>query len=705
MNLSVCYTQRRRLRYLLSLAILTCYMHIGNPAKAQECSCSIKIPSHTNDIDGNNLQIRPGDKVCLEAGTKPYLRILNLTGTKDRPIIIQNCGGKVIIENTNMQFGIKVDNSKHFILSGTGDPNHSHGIKVNRTADAASGVNIGDLSTDFEVKFLEITHTGFAGIMAKTDPRCDGSANRGNFVMKNVSIHDNLITNVKGEGLYIGNSFYTGRDTKCNNKKATLFPHDISGLKIYNNTIKNTGWDGLQVGCAVADVTIHDNFIENYGTAQVFGQNTGIQINPGTTGKLFNNTVIRGTGAGIVMLGTGNNLVFNNIIAYAKEDGIYCDDRSTVNNRSFDFINNTIVSPGRDGIRINSTKSKNNKFINNIVASPGGNFITRGKGANLNEENNLFPSNIADVRFENHHQNNFQLTENSPAINNGSNVSKHGVVKDFNGGKRPSGGKFDIGAHEYGAIAESKLSVSILAQNPVCFGTATGQAEAIVNGGKPPYHIEWSNGSTSLKNNNLEAGNYEVRVTDTNGSSILRKITIVQPHKLSLNKLIRHPSHYNKGSITTNPTGGVEPYKFEWSNGSTQKDQWNLNSGSYLVTMTDNKGCSITETILLSSSNENEAAAEIKSAIEEGVLGNPVNAFPNPFQDKFTIEISDGWNEEVEIKLFDQFGNIVYQDNQLSFPGQLIDVELASHNLAAGIYILHLNSEHLKNRTIKLLKQ
>ena len=46
----------------------------------------------------------------------------------------------------------------------------------------------------------------------------------------------------------------------------------------------------------------------------------------------------------------------------------------------------------------------------------------------------------------------------------------------------------------------------------------------------------------------------------------------------------------SSGSCTANPSGGVPPYTYEWSNGETTKTISGLSSGTYTVTCTDSAG-------------------------------------------------------------------------------------------------------------------
>ncbi|MEO6759986.1 MAG: gliding motility-associated C-terminal domain-containing protein, partial [Saprospiraceae bacterium] len=53
------------------------------------------------------------------------------------------------------------------------------------------------------------------------------------------------------------------------------------------------------------------------------------------------------------------------------------------------------------------------------------------------------------------------------------------------------------------------------------------------------------------------------------------------------------------GSIKTTVTGGTQPYKYVWNNGATTANLTDLGPGSYLVTVTDQNGCSTQATATL----------------------------------------------------------------------------------------------------------
>lgn len=418
------------------------------------CGCTYTVPSNKNLIDGRVLGIKPGAVICLSAAnTYKNLNFQNIIGTSSAPITIKNCGGTVLLNATGMSYGVKFGNSKYFRFTG-GNTNGIYGIKVQ---SGHINMSFEALTTDFEVDHVETTNAGFAGIMAKTDPTCNVATNRGSFTMRNVSIHDNYVHDCAGEGLYIGNSFYkSGVSTSCGRK----YPHEIHYLKIYNNRVKNSGWEGIQVGCATVGAEIYDNTVEYYGKKNAAAQNNGVQLGEGTGGKFYRNFIKSGPGNGLIVLGLADNVIHNNIIVNAGASAIFCDDRLSTGT-GFKFINNTLVNPKKDGIRIYAEYLKN-VIINNIIVNPGSystyTYPRTGNDAyvykisskvNLEMSNNYFTRSISALKFSSSTTDNYKLTSVSPAVNKGKAISTYGIDKDFYKELRLQLGSYDIGASEY----------------------------------------------------------------------------------------------------------------------------------------------------------------------------------------------------------------------------------------------------------------
>ncbi|MFN3784725.1 MAG: hypothetical protein ACK4R6_12475 [Spirosomataceae bacterium] len=149
------------------------------------------------------------------------------------------------------------------------------------------------------------------------------------------------------------------------------------------------------------------------------------------------------------------------------------------------------------------------------------------------------------------------------------------------------------------------LSVVGESSNVACFGESTGSARALVSGGTAPYSYVWNNGvtSTSASVSGLSAGSYTVTVTDANGCTAQQTVNVTAPSSL-LSVSITNPKNVScfggtDGSAEALVSGGVSPYKYSWSNGSTESSVSNLGAGEVILTVTDANGCVRSATVTL----------------------------------------------------------------------------------------------------------
>jgi hypothetical protein len=414
-------------------------------------SCTYVVPAGVSIVDGKALGLQPGSVIGLDARI-PYknLKFQNINGTADQPIIIKNCGGTVRIDGTGKTYGILTVYSSYYRITG-GDVNNTYGIVV---TGGTMGLNLGMLSNHFEVDHVVVQNSGFAGIMAKTDPSCDPATWRENFLMKAITLRNNYIHDTGGEGIYAGNSFFMGMTTDCGEK----LPHEIHYIRIFANRLKNTGWEAIQLGCATKGASVHANIIENYGTANVNVQNNGIQIGTGTGGVCYNNLIKGGKGNGIIVLGLGDNMVYNNVIDHAGNYGIFCDERYSPG-PGFKFFNNTILSPASDGIRIYADLVPMNVIINNIISNPGSYdsdsrspndaFVHRlNANVKIDMSHNYFTTDSTDLQSAGYANAEYKLVLPSPVVDQGADISIYNINRDFYYKPRLRGAAYDIGAVE-----------------------------------------------------------------------------------------------------------------------------------------------------------------------------------------------------------------------------------------------------------------
>lgn len=143
----------------------------------------------------------------------------------------------------------------------------------------------------------------------------------------------------------------------------------------------------------------------------------------------------------------------------------------------------------------------------------------------------------------------------------------------------------------------NKLSISINTTNISCYGGNNGAIDITTHALTPatPYSYVWTNGSVTQDLTNLTAGAYEVEVYDANNCQLFIGATLTEPEQpisithSKIDKLCN--SGIDNGSIDILVQGGTAPYYYSWNNGATTEDIFGLATGTYTLTVTDNKGC------------------------------------------------------------------------------------------------------------------
>jgi len=161
-----------------------------------------------------------------------------------------------------------------------------------------------------------------------------------------------------------------------------------------------------------------------------------------------------------------------------------------------------------------------------------------------------------------------------------------------------------------GCTAVSTVSVSTPnglafapASNDVsCFGDADGSIALNLEGGTPPFAIDWDQDQYDGESiiTDLPSGTYSVVVTDADSCSVVTTLTIEQPQELlaTADSEDANCNGGNDGSVSVAPTGGSGTFNYQWNvagvgNANTATG---LSSGNYEVTIIDSQGCTTTTT-------------------------------------------------------------------------------------------------------------
>lgn len=134
-----------------------------------------------------------------------------------------------------------------------------------------------------------------------------------------------------------------------------------------------------------------------------------------------------------------------------------------------------------------------------------------------------------------------------------------------------------------------------------CNGSSNGSATVNVTGGTGTYTYSWSpSGGTAATASGLAAGTYTVTVKDANLCQTTASVTITEPPVLTATVAKTDVLCYqaNNGTATVTPIGGTGSYTYSWSpSGGTAATATGLSPNTYTVTVTDENGCFVTESV------------------------------------------------------------------------------------------------------------
>lgn len=146
-----------------------------------------------------------------------------------------------------------------------------------------------------------------------------------------------------------------------------------------------------------------------------------------------------------------------------------------------------------------------------------------------------------------------------------------------------------------------------------CYDANNGSATPIPSGGIAPYRYIWNGNANNQATvpNNLIAGYNQVMLIDTNNCFIIDSVFIDSPSELVISPTQSNVGCFgdSTGVAGLNPSGGVPPYTYSWSDGTTNNQIQNLVAGTvYTGVVLDSNGCSASATITITQPNALGAA-------------------------------------------------------------------------------------------------
>ncbi|RMG84235.1 MAG: T9SS C-terminal target domain-containing protein [Bacteroidetes bacterium] len=205
-----------------------------------------------------------------------------------------------------------------------------------------------------------------------------------------------------------------------------------------------------------------------------------------------------------------------------------------------------------------------------------------------------------------------------------------------------------------------------------CGGLSDAGIELVISGGTPAYSILWNTGDTTATLADVSAGSYIVTVTDAHGCVAVDSVTIAGLSDMVLDAQKTDASCLGKtdGTATVSVvSGGTPDFTFLWDDpaGQTTATAVNLVAGEYHVTVTDQNGCTATDTVVI----------EYQTTLEPGITSGGVTCLGG----------NDGF-----ISIDSISGGQPAYGIQWSLPGN--DDSLNLQNLSAGTYYLTITDQN-----------
>lgn len=177
-----------------------------------------------------------------------------------------------------------------------------------------------------------------------------------------------------------------------------------------------------------------------------------------------------------------------------------------------------------------------------------------------------------------------------------------------------AGGTYDVtvtdaqgcAAHGTYDVAEpDSIALNIIGTNVTCFGDKNGVATPLIEGGTPNYTYAWSDGETGPIASSLDPLTYTLTVTDANGCTVTKDVTISGPAELvlSVDSVLSNQCFGDQnGTVSTHATGGTRPYQFSVLNNVSQPDSnfVGLDAGNYTAVVLDANNCRATSNFTIS---------------------------------------------------------------------------------------------------------
>jgi hypothetical protein len=246
-------------------------------------------------------------------------------------------------------------------------------------------------------------------------------------------------------------------------------------------------------------------------------------------------------------------------------------------------------------------------------------------------------------------------------------------------------------------IQKDTLYLNYNKSNVSCYGMNNGNIYLYPQG-TSPYVYSWNTGQNTAYLYYLGAGTYLVTVTDSKGCIANDSTNITQPTQI-ISQTSTTPDNVNtpfgEGTATVNVVGGTPPYTLAWNDPfmQTTVTAINLVAGMYIVTITDNDGCKITDTATVNSAN----------GINEIEFLSKIKLYPNPTNSILYSDFEYNEGQNLSINIYNIFGKLVFTTQLSDVKKIILPINMSSFE--SGVYTMNVCNDKINsNYKILLIK-
>jgi hypothetical protein len=178
-------------------------------------------------------------------------------------------------------------------------------------------------------------------------------------------------------------------------------------------------------------------------------------------------------------------------------------------------------------------------------------------------------------------------------------------------------------------------------------------------------------------------------ISDSLGCIKSMNINVSSPLQISMLKNSTPDDGTNNGTAQVVVSGGVAPYNYTWSNGSTQNSIVGVATGTYTIVIKDANNCILQDTIFVQSANP---------ASLSQISMNPISIYPNPTKGSVEINFNELINTG-ELVITNLLGEIIFKNNLNKVSKENVLLKGAS-----GIYIVKVTAGD-KMYSLRLMKE